>query len=156
MDVVRAQARPHPVGSLLWASLIRRRQRRGEDVRALLDESLVLFPSNCVLLFVDGRARLEQGDFRPALARFEEILVQAQLPIREGTPAYDRRLVGELAHASKALCLFRLDRYDEAAESYDRAARCAPDDPTYPIRRDLARSRARHADPSGESTASAP
>jgi hypothetical protein len=141
--IVRAQPRPQPVGSLSYADLIRRRQRRGEDVRALLDESLSLFPGNCVLLFVDGRIRLDQGDFATALRRFEEILRQAELPIREGTPSYDRRMMGEFAHASVALCLFRLERYEEAADSYDRAARNAPDDPTYAIRRDLARTRAR-------------
>jgi len=148
IGTVRHQMVPDPVGSLSYADLIRRRQERGEDVRALLDEGLALYPSNCVLLFADGRALIEQSDFPAALARFEEILRQAQLPIREGTPAYNRRLVGELSHASKALCLFRLERYDEAAESYDRAARCAPDDPTYPIRRELARNRARQGRPS--------
>jgi len=153
IGVVRAQARPDPVGSLVWASLMRRRQRRDEDFGALLDESLALYPTNCVLLFVDGRAQMERGAFSAALARFEEILRQGQLPVREGTPAYDRRLVGELAHASKALCLFRLERYDEAAESYDQAARCAPDDPTYPIRRALARNRARRTNPAGGWTA---
>lgn len=153
ISVVRAQERPDPVGSLLWASLIRRRRRRGQDFGALLDESLVLYPTNCVLLFVDGRAQMERGDLPAALGRFEEILGLAQLPVREGTPAYDRRLVGELAHASEALCLFRLERYDEAAESYDRAALSAPDDPTYPVRRDLARSRARRATASGGPTA---
>jgi len=148
IGIVRGQARPHPVGSLSWSHLIRRRQKRGEDFRALLDESLTLFPGNCVLLFIDGRVQLDEGDFTAALARFDEILRQAELPIREGTPAYDRRLVGEQSHASRALCLFRLQRYEEAALSYDEAARCAPDDPTYPIKGDLARSRARHPSPS--------
>jgi len=141
--IVRAQSRPQPVGSLSYADLIRRRQQQGEDVRSLLDESLSLFPGNCVLLFVDGRIRLDEGDFATALARFEEILKQAQLPIREGTPAYDRRMMGEFAYASTALCLFRLERYEEAAEAYDQAALCTPEDPTYAIRRDLAWTRAR-------------
>lgn len=142
IDVVRRAAVPDPVGSLSYGDLIRRRQARGEDVGALLDESLALFPGNCVLLFADGRARMERGDYLGALARFDEILRQAQLPIREGTPAYNVRLVGELSQASQALCLFRLGRYDEAADSYDRAGAIAPEDPTYPIRRDLARTRA--------------
>jgi hypothetical protein len=147
IGIVRAQAPPPPVGTLSYADLIRRRQRRGEDFQSLLDESLALYPSNCVLLFADGRAQLEQGNFSGALARFEEVRRQAALPVKEGTPAYDQRLIGELTHAQKALCLFRLERYDEAAESYDRAAECAPGEPTYPIRRDLARSRARQSSP---------
>ncbi len=149
--IVRDQKRPHPVGTLSWADLIRRRGRRGEDFRPLLDEALALYPANCVLLFVDGRSRLDGGDFEAALGRFDEILRQAQLPIREGTPAYNRRMIGELSHASRALCLFRLERYDEAAESYDRAAAAAPEDPTYPIKRDLAANRARQANVGGHS-----
>jgi glycosyltransferase involved in cell wall biosynthesis len=149
--LVRRQARPHPVGSLSWADLIRRRGRRGEDVRPLLDEALALYPANCVLLFLDGRTRLEGEDFEAALGRFDEILRQAELPIREGTPAYSRRMIGELSHASRALCLFRLERYREAAESYDRAAAAAPEDPTYPIKRDLARTRAQRANAGGRS-----
>ena len=148
-SIVRLQERPHPVGAQSWADLIRRRSRRGEDFRSLLDEGLALYPTNCVLLFVDGRARLETEEFEAALGRFDEILRQAQLPVREGTPAYSRRLIGELTHASRALCLFRLERYDEAAEAYDRAAAAAPEDPTYPIKRDLARNRARQVNAGG-------
>ena len=154
IGIVRDQTPPHPVGSLSYASLIRRRQGRGEDFQALLDESLALYPSNCVLLFVDGQAQLEHGNFSAALARFEEIQRQVRLPVEEGTPAYSQPLVGELTHAQKALCLFRLERYEEAAQSYDRAAECAPDEPTYPIRRDLARSRARQTSPSAVGSAS--
>jgi Glycosyl transferase family 2 len=147
IGIVRSQTPPHPVGTLSFADLIRRRQQRGEDVQGLLDESLRLYPSNCVLLFTDGRAQLEQGNFSAALVRFDEILRQVQLPVKEGTPAYDRRLIGELTYAQQALCLFRLERYAEAALSYERAVECAPDEPTYRIRRDLARSRARQASP---------
>jgi hypothetical protein len=152
ISIVRQQERPHPVGAQSWGDLIRRRAARGEDFWLLLDEAVGLYPTNCVLLFIDGRARLEVGDFELALGRFDEVLRQAQLPIREGTPAYSRRMIGELSHASRAICLFRLGRYEEAAESYDRAAAAAPDDPTYPIKRDLARRRSAQADAGGRST----
>jgi hypothetical protein len=150
IDAVRHQQFPEPVGSLAYGALIRRRQERGEDVRELLDEALALFPGNCVLLFTDGRVLAADGKFEEALARFDAIEREGRQPVREGTPSYNRQLVGELTQASRALCLFRLERYAEAADAYAAAAASAPEDSTYAIRRDLARSRAARS-PHGQS-----
>jgi tetratricopeptide (TPR) repeat protein len=60
-------------------------------------------------------------------------------------PAYDARLFGELAHEGRGLCLFRLGRYEEAAEAYAAAACCAPARPEYLVKRNLALARARRA-----------
>ena len=58
-------------------------------------------------------------------------------------PAYDAPIVGELPWAAKALCLFRLGAYAEAAQAYEEASRHAPDDASYRVKAELARARGR-------------
>ena len=51
-------------------------------------------------------------------------------------------IFGELSHEGRAVCLFRLGRYAEAAEAWGNAASAAPGDPSYAAKRQLALARA--------------
>mgnify|MGYP001462730905 CR=1 FL=1 len=141
IELIRSHELSDPVGVLAYASLIERLHASGREFRALLSEARARYPDNCVLLWIEGRDLIGRGEYAAALAVFERVLTVGAVPPAVGLPAYDRRLIGEEAYASKALCLFRLGRYAEAADAYGEASRCAPDDATYELRRKLALSR---------------
>ena len=128
---------------LSYGDLIRLRNDRGADTDELLAEALAVFPDNCVLLLFDARRLIDQGDYAAALEPLDQVLRFDWASDPGDPPAYDAPIVGELPWASRGLCLFRLEAYAEAAEAYAAAARCAPEDPSYPVKAALARSRAR-------------
>jgi tetratricopeptide (TPR) repeat protein len=143
IEVARAKPVTDSRGVLAYSDLIAIRHERGEDVTALLAEARGLYPRNYLLVWQEARALTEAGRHEEAIAAFDLLLAAdlEQLP-NEG-PAYDERLFGELAHEGRGLCLFRLGRYQEAAAAYAAAALCAPDNPAYPVKRQLALARAR-------------
>ena len=65
-----------------------------------------------------------------------------EVPLPDLGPAYDARIFGVLAHDGRALCLFRSGRDAEAADAWERAAACAPDDPSFAVKRRAALARA--------------
>ena len=89
---------------------------------------------NCLLLLMEARRLIEEGSYRAALEPLDQILSFDWASDTDDPPAYDAPIVGELPWSNKGLCLFRMGAYAEAAEAYAAAARCAPDDPTYPVR----------------------
>lgn len=134
-----------PLACLSYGDLIRLRRDRGAEAADLLDEALGAFPGNCVLLLQEARLRMDRGDYAGALEPLDRILAFDWATDPGDPPAYDAAIVGELPWASRALCLFRLGRFTDAAAAYDEAARCAPDDPSYPVKASLARGRAGRA-----------
>jgi tetratricopeptide (TPR) repeat protein len=135
-----------PVAVLAYSDLIRLRRNRGAGTSELLEEARRLYPRNVVLLWYELGDLLHAGSYEEALARAEEILAfdPDQLPGDE--PAYDLRIVRELAYDAKATCLFRLGDYGRAADTYSEAERCAPENERYRIKRQLALARAAKAE----------
>lgn len=145
IDRTRSSGTYHPLASLSFVDLIRLRQSRGEDASALLAEALAAYPDNCVLLFMAARALVDVGDHAGALERLDRILAVGRRSDPGWEPAYDRQLLGELTFDLRGLCLFRLASYERAADAYAEAARCAPGNPTYRTKCELARARHRPA-----------
>jgi len=145
VDLARSKPFIDPLGVLVFSDLISLRYQRGEDVTELLTDALTRYPDNWILVWLEARVLSDHERHGEALARFDQLAAvdTARLADVDGGPSYDARLFGDLAHAGRALCLFRLGRYAEAADAYGEAARFAPDDPTYRTKRHLALSRAR-------------
>jgi glycosyltransferase involved in cell wall biosynthesis len=143
IEVTRAKSVTDPNGVLAYSDLIAIRHERGEDVTELLAEARGMYPHNCLLLWQEARALTAAGRHDEAIAAFDELLAVDLKRLPDYGPAYDERLFGELSHEGRGLCLFRLGRYSEAAAAYAAAAACAPDDPSYPVKQQLALARAR-------------
>jgi tetratricopeptide (TPR) repeat protein len=111
--------------------------------RGLLARALRLYPENCAFLIVEARQLVADGEFEAAIERVDRVF-----QIAGGGPsrvAYNTRLLQEAPHEIRALCLFRLARYDEAAVEYGKAAELVPGDLSYRVKRDLAAARAERA-----------
>lgn len=139
-----ARAKPFvdPVGALPYCDLIALRLERKEDVTGLLAEAQDRYPGNWILVWLEARSLADRGRFADALARFERLAGVDTTALPDQGPAYDLRLFGEWANDGRALCLFRLERYAEAAEAYAAASACAPADPAYRVKAQLASARA--------------
>ena len=147
IDTARAAAGDQPLDRLAclsYGDLIRMRAGRGADVGDLLTEALAAFPDNCLLLLMEAQRLMDDRRYAEALGPLERIL-RFDWAVGDDPPAYDAPIVGELPWSAKALCHFRLGAYAEAAEAYAQASRHAPDDPSYPVKAELARARGRRA-----------
>jgi tetratricopeptide (TPR) repeat protein len=87
---------------------------------------------------MEARRQIAAQNYPAALEPLDQILSFDWATDPDDPPAYDASIVGELPWSSKGLCLFRMGAYAEAAEAYAHAARCAPGDPSYPIKAELA------------------
>ncbi len=132
------------LGSLIYADLIRLRLERGEDADALLAEARDRHPDNCALMWMESRLLLNAGHYEEAIDRLDQLLEVAGRN-EPSVVAYEQRMLTEAPHEVRGLCLFRLGRYTEAAAEYEQAARFAPDNASYPVKRELALARARRA-----------
>jgi tetratricopeptide (TPR) repeat protein len=142
VELIRELETDDSVGVLAFTSLVMRLQRSGREFAPLLAEARARYPDNCVLLWIEGRDLAAQSQYEAAIERFDAILRITSVDPGPDHPAYDRHLVGDQTHAARAVCLFRLGRYGEAAEAYAAAERFAPEDPSYPVKRRLAQSKA--------------
>lgn len=142
IDIARGSARRDPVAALAYADLIRLRWGAGGEGAELIAEARACFPDNCVILWLEARLLMETGAYEEAIDRLEQILsVDWTTQVNSG-PAYDKRLVGEIPWDAKGTCHLRLGAYELAATAYAAAAACAPDDPSYRVKCELARARA--------------
>jgi len=130
-----------PAGVLAEADLVALRLERGDDVRPLLAEARARYPDNLVLLWLDARARMAAGAFEEAMACFDQLLRVDSSALADQGPAYDGRLIGEFAHDGRAVCLFRLGRFREAAAAWADAEACSADPMAYRVKRRLAQAR---------------
>jgi glycosyltransferase involved in cell wall biosynthesis len=140
--IARADSFEDPLGVLVLADLIRRRRQELSDVTSLLTEALSAYPTNCVLLFHEGEDLMAKGDYEQAIDRFDRLLRVDPSSLPVDGPAYEERLLGEVALERRALALFRSGRYAEAAESYGAAAALVPSNPAYQVKWQLAQARA--------------
>jgi tetratricopeptide (TPR) repeat protein len=142
--VAVATAQPHdePLGVLVYAELVERRRARGAPVAELLAEAIASYPSNCVLWYLEGQVLTEASAYDDAIARFDRLLATDTNAFPPGSPSYDERLFGDLAHAGRALALFRAGRFADAADAYASAERLSPATREYTVKRQLAAARA--------------
>jgi tetratricopeptide (TPR) repeat protein len=139
VDAMQAADQLDELGALILYEVIRR-ETHSVRRRALLARALRLYPENCALLVVEAQELVADGEFEAAIARVDRIF-----QIASGAPsrvAYNTRLLREAPHEIKALCLFRLARYEEAAIEYATAAELVPGEMSYRVKRDLAAARA--------------
>ena len=141
VGLARSQPGIDPAGVLAYGDLIALQLTRGQDAGPLLDEAQARYPRNWQLVWLQSRAQVAAGRYAAAIGALDRLLAVEVAGLPDEGPSYDRRLFGELAHEGRGLCLFRLGRYREAADAYAAAARCAPADPGYPVKRDLALAR---------------
>jgi tetratricopeptide (TPR) repeat protein len=146
IDVSRAKPEIDYCGVLSYTELIGLRMNRGEDVAGLIAEGRRCYPGNYVLIWQEARILVADGRPDDALERFDALLAADRVLLPDAGPSYDERLFTEAAHEGRGLCLFRLGRYAEAAQAYARAADCAPGNPEYAVKRQLALSRSRQAE----------
>ncbi|HXR55083.1 MAG TPA: glycosyltransferase [Acidimicrobiales bacterium] len=135
------------LGALILGEAIRRRGASGEDTGELLAHGLQLYPENCAFLVLEARRLMAQQRYEPAIELVERVLEIAGRA-EPSIVAYDMRLLGETPHEIKALCLFRLGRYAEAATEYAKASELAPENASYRVKRDLAAAMAVESPPS--------
>ncbi|MGI9658839.1 MAG: glycosyltransferase [Gaiellaceae bacterium] len=145
VEVARGPGRKDPIGCLVFGELVRLRRDLGKDASGLLEEARSRYPGNYLLLFHEGRLRVDEARYAEALDVFDRLLAVDQTVLADEGPSYDQAIFGVLSHEARALCLMGLERYDEAAEAYASAEECAPDDPSLPVKQQLARARARAA-----------
>ncbi|MCU1359899.1 MAG: glycosyltransferase [Ilumatobacteraceae bacterium] len=145
--VAAAQTRVDPLGVLVYTDLIAKRRDRGAPVTDLLAQARATYPTNCILLYIEGQQLTQQGQYQEAVDRFEELLAVDPNDLPPGSPSYDQRLFGDLAHEGHALALFRAGRYAQAADAYAAAEALMPSIPEYSVKRQLAQARARTTAP---------
>lgn len=138
LELNRAMPEPDYCGVLCFSELISMRMARGQDVSDLLAEGRRVYPGNYVLRWQQARQLIAAGQPGLALSIFDELLATDQAHLADAGPAYDQRLFGEAAHEGRGLCLFRLGRYAEAAAAYAEAERCAPGNPEFRAKKELA------------------
>jgi tetratricopeptide (TPR) repeat protein len=143
--LTRAVASPDQHGSLAYADLVRLRHERGEDVADLVGEALARYPDNWLLVWAKARLEIDAGRYHDALCWLDRLTDVEVTRLPDQGIAYDERLFGAFAQASRGLCLFRLGRYADAAAAYAVAERCEPANLEYRIKRELAALRARES-----------
>jgi tetratricopeptide (TPR) repeat protein len=141
-----ARRRPaDPLGVLVFTDLVRLRDSQGEDVTELLAEARGRYPSNKFLWWVEASDHITHRRYAEALELLDRLLAVelASLPA-EGV-AYDARIFGEFAQQARGVCLFRLGRYQEAADAYAEASRANPANLEYRAKLKVALGRAGQA-----------
>ena len=88
---------------------------------------------------------LDAGDPKAALDWLNR-LARLDRSALDDTIGYDERLFGVLSHQARALCLFRLGRFREAADLYLLAERCEPDNEEHRVKRLMAEHLARRTE----------
>jgi tetratricopeptide (TPR) repeat protein len=144
VEVARAKPGVDPLGVLAYSDLIAVHMEAGRPVRPLLAEARGRYPDNWVLAGLEGRLLIDEERYEEAVALFERIAAVRVGELPDFGPSYDQRIFGELAHHHRAIGLFRLGRYEEAAAAWGEAERLAADpEAGYRARRQLAEARAR-------------
>ncbi len=131
-----------PLASLSYVDLIRVRQRRGEDVKGLVDEARAAFPRNLVVAWTEARSLMAAKQYAQAVGVLEELIEVASQPSEPADPAYDLHLLAEMPWDSLGFCKFQLGDYEGAAHAYGRAASLCSSDAGFKARQVVAMARA--------------
>jgi glycosyltransferase involved in cell wall biosynthesis len=145
IEVARARGSTHPDDRLVYLGLLFHLLARGEvtdDVGALVAEALAVLPRLPSLELAAARYEFATGDPAAAIPRLEWLVALDLDEVIETESSYDGRVLGEWAWDLLGLCRFALGDDAGAADAFGRAARLAPHDPLYEVRRQLAEARA--------------
>ncbi len=127
-----------PTGQVSRSALIHTHARlslqRGEDVRALIEEGLLLCPANWSLRFLKARAAIDAGAPASAIPDLEALIAQDADTICDDHLAHDRRIFGCYAYDLLGVARLRLGDRSGAADAFARAAEAAPDVQHYKIK----------------------
>jgi glycosyltransferase involved in cell wall biosynthesis len=142
VELARNELRGDPLGVLVFTDLVRYRHERGEDVAELLEEGRRRFPDNKLLWWVEATVRRSEGRYEESLGLLDRLLAVDLASLPAENIAYDARIFREWALDARGACLFRLERYEEAAASYARAEAIVPGSLEYRAKRAAALGRA--------------
>jgi tetratricopeptide (TPR) repeat protein len=143
--LTRDAPEPGVHGSLAYADLAEMLHERGEPVGELVSEGLAFYPGNWLLAWTRARLEIDAGHEEQALEWLDRLLAVDRDALPDAGVAYDGRLFGSFAHASRGLCLFRLGRYAESERAYRAAERCEPGNPEHAVKARVAAMRAARA-----------
>jgi tetratricopeptide (TPR) repeat protein len=83
----REMARPDPLGTLVFAELVRLRRDRGQESAELLAEGRRLYPKNYVLLFLETSLDTDEGRYHEALSIYDQLLVVDKSVLPDAGPS---------------------------------------------------------------------
>ena len=87
-----------------------------------MQEAIERFPANAQLWWLRGRILMGQGEPDAAIHAFERVLAFGEAGDFDPFVAYDARIFDTLSYESLATCCFRLGRFHESRQYYERAA----------------------------------
>jgi glycosyltransferase involved in cell wall biosynthesis len=144
LDLARS-ANDGPPAALAYSGFAEWLLATGEEADALIDEGLERFPEHHGLEWLRARVAASRGEHEEAIEWYERLLRVDVGRLPEAGISYRERMFDAGAHAGIAHSLFRLERYDESASAYARAAETAPGDLEIRAKGALAQARAREA-----------
>jgi tetratricopeptide (TPR) repeat protein len=113
-----------------------------DELERLVDEARDRFDRTPSLELAAARLAFATGRPRDALEPLDWLLSLDEEAIIATGASYDARVFGEWAWGLLGWCRVALGDDRAAADAFARAARLAPDDPSYRVRRRLAEARA--------------
>lgn len=146
IEIVRGRPLPAETDLLPFVDLLRLRQRRGEDVGALLAEGRERFPASPLLLWIEARELVARGHHGDALPRLARLAALDAGSFCDAGIAFEQRILTDLCYEALASCCWALGDFAAAAEWFGRAADAAPERLDHRLRARLAASRAAATD----------
>ena len=111
--------------SMIYQMLARIELENGRDPLPLIAEGLAAEPGDFALQFLEGRARLDAGEYEQALQIARSLRAVDPDLLDEGLLAFDRRIFTEFADDLAGIASFRLGAFAEAARRFSAAASSA-------------------------------
>lgn len=131
---LRPESDEHSIASLIATRQAALLQRKGIDPFPTIAEARAHHPSNPTLDLLEARLLLDLERVESALAILEKLAATDSETYFDRLLGFDRRIFDVYAPDLLGVALLRLGRREEAAASFARAARAAPDDPSYRIK----------------------
>lgn len=136
---VRRTGVKRPADILPFLELIQDRLSQDEDADDLLREAGELFPGDMMLRWLGAQALVRVERFEDAASAFDAIARDFAAGRVSPDFGYDERQFTSMTDAAIGTCWYRLARYAEAAQAFERAAAREPDNLEYRTKRDLCR-----------------
>ncbi len=131
-------------GSLAFQQLAALFARNGRDPLPLIESGLAAFSEDHALRLMRARELVHRSREEEALPILEQMAAIDPVTFFDPRIAFDRRIFGEFAEELRGLAWFRLGRYAEAADVYQRLFE-ATGDVSHRVRSDLASAKAQGA-----------
>ena len=137
LRLVRERDAHAPEDILPYLGLIQHSADFGCDADSLLAEASAQFPSSVHLEWIRARKLMDAGRFEDAIAGFLHVIERGESRDYEHIVAHDPKYFGVFTYDCIATCHFRLGQYSQSRHYYDLAARQAPDQAEYRVKRAL-------------------